>query len=58
MAVRKINIAVYNMNGQQLLHQQRVYGDGSINLEGSGVYILVIESEDRRFRHIQKLVRH
>lgn len=57
--VRKISLQVFNMSGQLLLQKETGYQDGSVDITklAKGVYILSIYSEDRKYRHLQKLVK-
>lgn len=56
--VKKIYVQLYNMQGQELFNSQKNYSDGSIDLGRfeKGAYILSIYSDNKKYRHIQKLI--
>ncbi len=57
--IKKITIQVFNTAGQQLLHNEAGYSDGSIDISSlsSGTYILSIYSDDEKYRNVQKIVK-
>jgi hypothetical protein len=57
--VNTIAVQVYNLKGQLVYQQRRSYQNGYVDLTGlaRGQYILTIYSDDRKYRHIQKLIR-
>jgi hypothetical protein len=56
--VKKIVVQLYNLQGQELFKSQKNYSDGSIDLGrfAKGAYILSIYSDNKKYRHIQKLI--
>lgn len=56
--VKKIAVQIYNMQGQEVYSKQTGYSDGNVDLSrlSKGAYILSIYSDDRKYRHIQKLI--
>jgi hypothetical protein len=57
--VKKISIQLYNMQGQELYRQESGYQNGSININkyAKGAYVLSIYSDNKKYRHVQKIVR-
>jgi len=57
--VRKISLQVFNMQGQEIYRREAGYQDGSIDIGRlpKGAYVLSIYSDNRKYRHIQKLIR-
>lgn len=57
--ISKISVRILNMNGQVVRREERGYQSGSIPVQqlASGVYLLYIQSNDNRYRHVQKIVR-
>lgn len=57
--IKKILVQVYNLGGQLVYQQNRAYQNGSVDLTpyARGQYILTIYSDDKKYRHIQKLIR-
>ncbi len=57
--VKKITVQVFDLKGQRVYQQDRIYQSGDVDLTGlaRGQYVLVIYSDDRKYRHIQKLMR-
>jgi hypothetical protein len=57
--IKKISIQLYTMSGELVLQKESNYEDGSINMArlSRGMYLLRIYSEDRKYRHLQKLIR-
>ncbi len=57
--IRKISIQVFTMSGELVLQRESNYQDGSINFSrlSRGAYLLSIYSEDRKHRHLQRIIR-
>ena len=57
--VKKISVQLYNMQGQEIYRQESNYQHGSFNINrfAKGAYILSIYSDNRKYRHIQKIIR-
>ena len=57
--VRKISVQLYNMQGQELYRQESGYQNGNINISrfAKGAYILSIYSDNKKYRHVQKIIR-
>jgi hypothetical protein len=57
--VKKIDLQLFNMMGQELMHSRKNYQSGYFNTAElqSGVYILSITSDDGRYRLLQKIVK-
>jgi hypothetical protein len=57
--VRKITLQLYSMNGQLIMQNETAYQNGSMDISkmGSGVYILSIYSDNRQYRHLQKIIK-
>ncbi len=57
--IKTISIALYTMNGQAVAQQTQSYRNGSvpINQLPAGSYILKIISDNRKYSHIQKIVK-
>jgi hypothetical protein len=57
--ISKISVRLFNMSGQEIRREERGYQSGSVPVQqlASGVYILYIQSNDNRYRHVQKIVR-
>jgi hypothetical protein len=47
------------MNGQETFHSEPGYLDGFVDISrlSSGAYILSIYSDDRKHRHLQKIIK-
>jgi hypothetical protein len=47
------------MSGQEVIHKELGYQDGSLDISTlqNGAYILSIYSDDRKNRHIQKIIK-
>lgn len=56
--VKKITVQLFNMQGQQLYRANANYQDGTVTLGrfSKGAYILSITSDNRKYRHIQKIL--
>jgi hypothetical protein len=59
LGIRKISLQVFSMSGQLVLQRESGYQTGSIDIAqlAKGAYILSIYSDDRKYRHLQKIVR-
>jgi hypothetical protein len=57
--VKKISVQLYNMQGRELYREETSYQNGSVSLNrfAKGAYILSIYSDNKKYRHIQKIVR-
>ncbi len=57
--VRKISVQLYNMQGQELYRHESGYQNGNINISrfAKGAYILSIYSDNKKYRHVQKIIR-
>jgi len=57
--VKKISIQLFNMQGQELYRQESAYQNGSININkfAKGAYVLSIYSDNKKYRHVQKIIR-
>ena len=58
-SIKKISVQLFNLAGQQVFSKEDLYQGGSINLANyaRGIYILAITSDNKKFRHIQKVLR-
>jgi hypothetical protein len=57
--VKKISVQLFNMQGQELYRQETGYQNGSLNISrfSKGAYILSIYSDNKKYRHVQKIIR-
>ncbi len=57
--VRKISVQIFNMQGQELYRSETAYQNGIININSlpKGAYVLSIYSDNKKYRHIQKIIR-
>jgi hypothetical protein len=57
--VKKISVQLFNMQGQELYRLETGYQNGSFNISGfaKGAYILSIYSDNKKYRHAQKIIR-
>ena len=57
--VKKISVQLFNMQGQELYRQETGYQNGNLNINrfAKGAYILSIYSDNKKYRHIQKIIR-
>jgi hypothetical protein len=57
--VKKINVQLYNMSGQEVMRNEKVYQNGLLNVSklAKGMYVLTITSDDEKYRHLQKIVK-
>jgi hypothetical protein len=60
IGIRKISVEVFTITGQRVILREVAYQNNGINISGlsKGHYILLITSEDRKYRHVQKFIRH
>jgi hypothetical protein len=58
-SIKKINVQLFNMSGQEVYRSQAAYQDGSIDLTryADGQYILSITSEDNKYRQVEKVMK-
>ena len=58
--IKKISIQLYNLSGQQIIKKETGYNDGSVDISrlSRGAYILSINSNDGKYRHIQKIIKN
>ena len=56
--IKKIVVQLFNLQGQMIYSKKANYQDGSINLSklAKSIYILSITSDDRKYRHVQKII--
>jgi hypothetical protein len=59
LGIRKISLQVFSMSGQQVLEKESAYQDGSIDISrlSKAAYIFSIYSDDRKYRHLQKIIK-
>jgi hypothetical protein len=57
--IKTMNVKVYNMKGQTVLQKIQSYQNGSVSIGQlpSGSYVLEIMSDNRKFRHVQQIVK-
>ena len=57
--VKKISVQLFNMKGQELYRQETGYQNGDFNIRrfARGAYILSIYSDNKKYRHVQKILR-
>jgi hypothetical protein len=57
--VRKISVQLFNMQGQEIYRQESGYQNGNLNINrlAKGAYILSIYSDNKKYRHVQKIIR-
>jgi len=57
--VKKILVQVFNMQGQEMYRQELGYQNGSFNISrfSKGAYILSIYSDNKKYRHVQQIIR-
>ena len=57
--VKKISIQLFNMQGQELYRLETGYQNGSFNISSfaKGAYVLSIYSDNKKYRHVQKIIR-
>ena len=57
--VKKISVQLFNMQGQEMYRLESGYQNGSINISrySKGAYILSIYSDNKKYRHVQKIIR-
>lgn len=58
-AIKKLSVQLFSMSGQQVWHRESNYQDGSIDVSkfSRGAYVLSIYSDDRKYRHLQKIIK-
>lgn len=59
-SIKKITVQLYGINGQEMYAQERAYQNGDIDLTyfARGNYLLMINSDDGKYRFIQKIVKN
>jgi hypothetical protein len=57
--VKKISVQVFNMQGQEMYRQESGYQNGNFNISrfSKGAYILSIYSDNKKYRHVQQIIR-
>ncbi|MFN2439943.1 MAG: T9SS type A sorting domain-containing protein, partial [Chitinophagaceae bacterium] len=57
--IKKIDIRLTTINGQEIYRSETGYQNGSVNTQkfAAGAYILSITSDDGKYRHIQKIIK-
>jgi hypothetical protein len=57
--VKTISVHLYNMQGQEVYKKQAAYINGTLDIGrfAKGAYVLSIYSDNRKYRHIQKIIR-
>ena len=57
--VKKISVQLFNMQGQEMYRQELGYQNGSLNISrySKGAYILSIYSDNKKYRHVQQIIR-
>jgi hypothetical protein len=57
--VKKISVQLFNMQGQEMYRQESGYQNGSLNISrySKGAYILSIYSDNKKYRHVQQIIR-
>ena len=57
--VKKISVQLFNMQGQEMYRQELGYQNGSLNINrfSKGAYILSIYSDNKKYRHVQQIIR-
>ncbi|HET9745451.1 MAG TPA: T9SS type A sorting domain-containing protein [Chitinophagaceae bacterium] len=57
--VKKVSIQLYNMQGQEIYQSETNYQDGNLHISrfAKGAYVLSIYSDNKKYRHIQKIIR-
>jgi len=57
--VKKISVQLFNMQGQELYRLETGYQNGNFNISrfAKGAYILSIYSDNKKYRHVQKIIR-
>jgi hypothetical protein len=57
--VKKISVQLFNMQGQEMSRQESGYQNGTLNISrfSKGAYILSIYSDNKKYRHVQQIIR-
>ena len=57
--IKKISITVTSMSGQEVIRRETAYQSNNINtgVLPAGQYILTIVSDDKKYRHVQKIIK-
>ena len=58
-SIKNISIQIFNLNGQIVVQKERAYEDGSLDISNlsKGLYILSIYSDNRKYRHLAKIIK-
>ncbi len=58
-SVKRISVNLYTSNGQEVFRSSGGYQNGSIDMSklSKGTYILSIISDDKKYKHLQKIIR-
>jgi hypothetical protein len=58
-SIKKISIQLYNLAGQEVYSKEALYQNGFVDLSNyaRGIYILNILSDNKKYRHIQKVLK-
>jgi hypothetical protein len=58
LEIKKIAVQLYNMQGQEIYRKESNYQSGAVDLSrfAKGAYVLSITSDNRKYRHIQKIL--
>lgn len=59
IGIRKIWVQLTDMKGSTVYQQEALYQDGSVSLQNlaAGTYILSINSDDQRYRFVQRIIK-
>lgn len=57
--IRKVSVLVTNVSGQEVLRREMAYQSNQINIGqlAAGHYLLTIVSDDKKYRHVQKIIK-
>lgn len=57
--VKKISVQLFNMQGQEMYRLESGYQNGNLNISrfAKGAYILSIYSDNKKYRHVQQIIR-
>lgn len=58
-SIKRISIQLHNSTGQEMYRNSGGYQNGSVDISNlaKGVYVLSITSEDKKYKHLQKIVK-
>jgi hypothetical protein len=59
LGIKKISLQLFTVSGQEVLSRQSNYQPGSVDISmlPKGAYILNILSDNRKYRHVQKILK-